>query len=144
MKEDKCTILYCVFVRTFVVLFFTVPEPKLRAKKLQFLRFRFRFHNTGARCSLFVIVSLLSLPPEILCFPGFHQLIHPQILMLIICDCFSGLQCCGSEFGSGSTYFWASWIRIRIHQSEVWIRILLSPSKKSKKNLDSFCFVTSF
>jgi hypothetical protein len=27
---------------------------------------------------------------------------------------------------------------------EVWIRILLSPSKKSKKNLDSYCFVTSF
>jgi hypothetical protein len=57
-------------------------------------------------------------------------------------------QCCGSESGSGSTCFWASWIRIRIHQSEVWIRIriwiLLSPSKKSKKNLFSFCFVTSF
>ncbi len=32
----------------------------------------------------------------------------------------------------------------RINQSEVWIRILLSPSKKSKKNLDSYCFVTSF
>ncbi len=30
-------------------------------------------------------------------------------------------QCSGSE--SGSTCFWASWIRIRIHQSEVWIRI---------------------
>ncbi len=40
--------------------------------------------------------------------------------------------------------FWASWIRIRIHWSEVWIRILLSPSKNSKKNLDSYCFVTSF
>jgi hypothetical protein len=35
-------------------------------------------------------------------------------------------QCCGSgsESGStGSTCFWASWIRIRIHQSEVCIRI---------------------
>ncbi len=56
-------------------------------------------------------------------------------------------QCCGSESGStGSTCFWASWIRIRIHQSEVWIRIriLLSPSKKSKKNLASYCFVPSF
>jgi hypothetical protein len=31
--------------------------------------------------------------------------------------------------------FWASWIRIRI---------LLSPNKNSKKNLDSYCFVTSF
>jgi hypothetical protein len=55
-------------------------------------------------------------------------------------------------------------LRIRIHMflgllepdpdpsEEVWIRIwlririwiLLSPSKKSKKNLDSYCFVTSF
>ncbi len=49
-------------------------------------------------------------------------------------------QCCGSgsEFGSGSTgskCFWASWIRIRI---------LLSLSKFSKKNLDLYSFVTSF
>jgi hypothetical protein len=48
--------------------------------------------------------------------------------------------------GSGSTCFWDSWIRI--HQSEVWIRIrsriLLSPSKNSVKNIDSYCFVTSF
>ncbi len=54
-------------------------------------------------------------------------------------------QCCGSESGStGSTCFWASWIQI--HQFEVWIRIwiLLSPTIKSKKNLDSFCVVTSF
>ncbi len=36
-------------------------------------------------------------------------------------------QCCGSE--SGSTCFWASWIRN--HLSEVWIRILLSLSKNS-------------
>ncbi len=35
--------------------------------------------------------------------------------------------CCGSE-STGSTCFW----------------ILLSPSKNSKKNLDSYCFVTSF
>ncbi len=66
-------------------------------------------------------------------------------------------QCCGSESGSiGSTCFWASWIRIRIriHKSEVWIRIrilfwiririLLSLSNYSKKNLDFYCFVTSF
>ncbi len=32
-------------------------------------------------------------------------------------------------------WFWASWIRIRI---------LLSSSKKSKKNLDSYCSATSF
>ena len=65
-------------------------------------------------------------------------------------------QCCGSEsVSTGSTCFWVSWIRIhhsevwiwiriRIHSSEVWIRIriLLSPSKNSKKNLDSYFFLT--
>ncbi len=40
-------------------------------------------------------------------------------------------RCCRSGSESGSTFFWASWI-------------LLSPSKKSKKNLDSYCFVNSF
>jgi hypothetical protein len=50
-------------------------------------------------------------------------------------------QCCGSG-STGSTCFWAS--RIRIHQSEVWIRILLSTCKNSKKNLDSYQFVTLF
>jgi hypothetical protein len=51
-------------------------------------------------------------------------------------------HCCGSG-STGSTCFWASWIRIRIHQSEVWIRIqirlriwiLLSSSKKVRKTL---------
>jgi hypothetical protein len=46
--------------------------------------------------------------------------------------------------------FWAS--RIRIHWSEVWIRILLwiririllSSCKNSQKNLDSYYFVTLF
>jgi hypothetical protein len=46
--------------------------------------------------------------------------------------------------------FWASWIRI--HYLEVWIRIrillwiriLLSLSKYSVKNLDIYCFLTSF
>jgi hypothetical protein len=52
-------------------------------------------------------------------------------------------QCCGSG-STGSTCFWASWIRIRIHLSEIWIRILLSLSKFSKKNLDLYSFVTSF
>jgi hypothetical protein len=59
----------------------------------------------------------------------------------------SRLQCCGSgsESGSiGSTRFWASLIRIWIYKLEVWIRILLSLSKNSKKNLDFYCFVTSF
>jgi len=47
-----------------------------------------------------------------------------------------------------STCFWATWIRI--YQSEVWIRlririwILLSQSKKSKKNYVSFWIVTFF
>ncbi len=77
----------------------------------------------------------------------------PTINMISLCpkqsegygmSCF---KCCGSGSAStGSTYFWASWTRI--HQSEVCIRIriwiLLSPSKKSKKNLDSYCFMTSF
>ncbi len=44
-------------------------------------------------------------------------------------------QCCG--FGSKSGCFSAFWIRIQI-------RILLSPSRNSKKNLDAYCFVTSF
>ncbi len=44
------------------------------------------------------------------------------------------VQCCGS--GSvGSVCFWISWI---------WIQIFLSSSKNSKKNLDSYCFVTFF
>jgi hypothetical protein len=45
-------------------------------------------------------------------------------------------QCSGSESGSGSTgstCFWASWIRIRLR---VWI--LLSLSKNSKENLDFY------
>jgi hypothetical protein len=43
-------------------------------------------------------------------------------------------QCSGSG-STRSTCFWASWIRIRI---------LLSSCKNSKKNLDSFHFVTLF
>jgi hypothetical protein len=51
-------------------------------------------------------------------------------------------QCSGSESDStGSTCFWASRIRIR---SGSWIRILLSSCKKSKKNLNSYYFVTLF
>ncbi len=50
---------------------------------------------------------------------------------------------CISGSKSGSTCFWTSWIRIWIHQSEVWIRIpipiriwiFLSPSKKVRKTL---------
>ncbi len=49
-----------------------------------------------------------------------------------------------SQLGSqlvlrGSICFWVS--RIRIHLS--WIRILISSSKNSKNNIDSYCFVTS-
>ena len=57
-----------------------------------------------------------------------------------ICFC----QCWGSV-SAGSACFWAS--RIRIHKSEVRIRlrirILLLSGKNSKKNLDSYCFLTS-
>ncbi len=64
-------------------------------------------------------------------------------------DDFRCRQCCGSGSESGSTCFWASWIRIRINQSEIWIRIriLLTsfwlfifkndvhvPSKSNKQN----------
>jgi hypothetical protein len=45
-------------------------------------------------------------------------------------------QCSRSESGYGSVgsvCFWAS-----------WIRIILSSSKNSKKNLDSYCFLTFF
>ncbi len=34
-----------------------------------------------------------------------------------------------------SICFWSSWIRIRIHKSDVWIRILLSSCKNSRKTL---------
>jgi hypothetical protein len=52
-------------------------------------------------------------------------------------------QCCGSgsESGSGSTCFWASWIRILLW---IRIRILLSSCKNSKKTFDSYFFVTLF
>ena len=41
--------------------------------------------------------------------------------------------------------FWLSWIRIRIHNLfvQIRIRILPSTSLKRKKNLDFYCFVTS-
>jgi hypothetical protein len=55
-------------------------------------------------------------------------------------------KCCGSESRSGSesgsngsTCFLASRIRIRL-----WIRVLLSPCKNNKKNLESYYFVTVF
>jgi hypothetical protein len=48
------------------------------------------------------------------------------------CFYYSILQCCGSG-STGSTCFRASWIRLRI---------LLSLCKNSKKNLDSYLFVT--
>ncbi len=65
----------------------------------------------------------------------FSNLGHPKVFN----QCWGS----GSESGSGSTRFWAS--RIRIHYSEVWIRIrillwiriliLLSSCKNSKKTL---------
>ncbi len=56
---------------------------------------------------------------------------HKRILEMYFCKSHRF----GSESGFGSTGFWASRVRIRI---------LLSSSKNSKKNLDSYCFVTSF
>ncbi len=50
----------------------------------------------------------------------------------------------GGSGSVGSICFWTS--RIWIHLSEIWIRIriLLSSSKNSKKNIDCYCFVTCF
>ena len=64
-------------------------------------------------------------------------------LWLISGKCTFKKQCSGSG-STASTCFWAS--RIRIHLSEVWIRIriLLSSCKNSKKKLDSYYFVTLF
>jgi hypothetical protein len=74
-------------------------------------------------------------------FSGSQAVTVPALMVQPRRSCLK--QSFGSGSGStGSTCFWASWIRI--HQSEVWIRILLSPSNKSKKNLDSYCFVTYF
>ncbi len=61
---------------------------------------------------------------------------------ILICTVCTRQQCCRS--GSvGSICFWES--RIRIHSSEIWIRLrsLLSSSKNCKKNIDSYCLVTS-
>jgi hypothetical protein len=58
--------------------------------------------------------------------------VFPTIPHIFYCNCLP-LNLSGSESGSGSTgstCFWASWFRIRI---------LLSPSKNSEKNLDSYC-----
>ncbi len=55
------------------------------------------------------------------------------VLPLLYCPCmlgFPSIQCCGSG-STGSTCFWAS-----------WIRILLSSCKNSKNNLDAYYFVT--
>ncbi len=50
---------------------------------------------------------------------------------------------CSWTQGCGFVSFWASQIRIRIHYSQLRIRILPSSSKNRKKNLDFYCFVTS-
>ncbi len=52
------------------------------------------------------------------------------------------VQCCGS--GSvGSVCFWASWIRIRIHYQKHRSRSFYHLDHHCKKNLDTYCFVTS-
>ncbi len=57
-------------------------------------------------------------------------------------------QCCRFGSESGSTCFWASWIRIRIHVKGMDPDPDPDPSitkrEKNKKKLDSYCFVTSF
>ncbi len=66
-----------------------------------------------------------------------------QVIQLLFKRNVGLYQCCGSGSGPvGSVCFWS-------HGSgsisqKVWIRVLLSISKNSKKNLDSYCFVTSF
>ncbi len=56
MKEIEYTILYCVFVRTFVITFYYGSEAVISygsgsgsgsGSTRQNFRFRFRFHNTG-------------------------------------------------------------------------------------------------
>jgi hypothetical protein len=68
--------------------------------------------------------------------------------MLVIFGCLKN-QCCGSGSGlSRFRMFLSSRILIRNHLSGLWIRIririLPSPIINSKKNLDSYFFVTSF
>ncbi len=48
---------------------------------------------------------------------------------------------CVSVFGI--RIFWASWIRVRIRNLFVRIRILHQQAKKMKKNLDFYCFLVS-
>jgi hypothetical protein len=88
-------------------------------------------------------ISLTALNPYIVCGICNGYLIDPvtAVECLHSCKCFFVLrqiffQCSGSgsESGyTGSTCFWAS-----------RIRILLSLSKYSKKNLNFYCFVTFF
>jgi hypothetical protein len=84
--------------------------------------------------------SDILLPPLL---PESRSLVHMRKLKSLdkVTEC-TLYQFSGYESGSGSTCFWTT--RIRIYQSNVWIRILLSSRNNSKKNLDSYCFVTSF
>ncbi len=77
--------------------------------------------------------------------PNFTRAFSFQFIIILNRGEFNDLDSKKQYCGSGSTCFWASLIRIQI-QYEVWIRlrILLSPSKNSQKNLDSYRFSTSF
>jgi hypothetical protein len=55
------------------------------------------------------------------------------------------IQCGGSgSVGSVPMFFWPPGSESISQRYKIWIRILLSLSKNSKKNLDSYCFVTFF
>jgi hypothetical protein len=80
--------------------------------------------------------------PFVFCLLPFlsYSLLHITVPYRVSIQLICLKRCCGSgsESGSGftgSTCFWASWIRTWIHSSELWIRILLSLSKNSKKTL---------
>jgi hypothetical protein len=53
------------------------------------------------------------------------------------------IAACKIGIVSSGVCFGASQLRIRLYEIWIPIRILLSSSKNSTKNLDSYCFVTS-
>ncbi len=100
MKEIKNTILYCVFVRTFLILFYygsgTViiygSDFGFTRPKVTFLRFRFRFHNTDDRQRVKIVFRQSNGEPyrdctteckkilsDILCIPQCTQIVTSRI-----------------------------------------------------------------
>jgi hypothetical protein len=112
-----------------------------KPKNLLILRIRSRIRNTAVKI-IFCFQGLLQLPfqpdgtsalcPALLSAED-HALRHTAEFIQVGT---SVAQCCGSGYESGSDgsiCFWAS-----------RIPILLSSNNYSKKNFDSYCFVTSF